>query len=544
MYKIAKPFVGACLLLILVSGSALFLRLGALPLSGADEPRYARIAEEMLHGGKWITPILEGRPWLEKPPLYYWITIPFFATLGVSETSARLGSAILALAASLVVLWLGTRLWSSRAGLLAAIILLTSLGFAGYGRAASTDMPMTACLTIFFSVLCAATVKPGLPARKVLGCYAFLGLAVLAKGPVALVLALGSGALFWGLDERGGSLRAWRPLAGLAVAAFVSLPWYLLAFRQNGFGFVASFFVNHNLARYLTDIHHHMQPFYFYIPVLAGFMLPWTGWVLLLWPKSSLERLRGWKEWDRAHLFLFTWFVFPLIFFSFSRSKLAGYILPSLPPVALLLGERLAWLLERRTLPVRRTAAAYFYMIFCALVAVTVPFLFKMNFGDFRTGILLATVFIVPAVLAFWYGLHGRWNAAVSATLAQGVLLFIAVTLLAFPLLGRALSMRDLALQAVASQEEGEPMVTYRFVDHSFAYYTGYRVAETFEDGASLRSFTAGHPRLLVVTDDARVPELAAMPDMTVTILGEQHKARLLRLRSLKAGSAEPSPLR
>jgi 4-amino-4-deoxy-L-arabinose transferase-like glycosyltransferase len=537
VYKITQTFVGACLLLILVSGSALFLRLGALPLSGADEPRYARIAEEMLHEGRWVTPILEGRPWLEKPPLYYWITIPFFAILGVSETAARLGPAILALVASLAVLWLGTRLWSSLAGLLAAIILLTSLGFAGYGRAASTDMPMTACLTVFFSVLLAATVKPGFHAWKVWGCYAFLGLAVLAKGPVALVLAIGSGALFWGLDERGGSLRVWRPLAGLTVAAIVSLPWYLLAFRQNAF--VASFIVNHNLARYLTDIHHHVQPFYFYIPVLAGFMLPWTGWVLLLWPESWLERLRRWREWDRANLFLLTWLAFPLIFFSFSHSKLAGYILPSLPPIALLLGERLAALLERRALPARRMAAAYFYLIFCALTALAVPFLFERNFEDLRTGILLSTVFAIPAVLAFWSGLHGRWNAAITATLAQGILLFVAVTLLAFPVLGRQLSMRDIARQAAASQEAGEFLVTYRFVDHSFAYYTGYRVAEAFEDGVSLRTFARSHPRLLVGTDNERVPELAAMPGMTVTVLGEQGTARLLRLRWLEAGSAE-----
>ena len=113
MQTTSRVTFGYCLLLILISLCTLFFRLGSLPFLGSDEPRYARIAEEMSLQERWVTPILEGRPWLEKPPLYYWITIPIYRLFGVSETTARLGSALLSLIASWFILWMGAKIWTS-----------------------------------------------------------------------------------------------------------------------------------------------------------------------------------------------------------------------------------------------------------------------------------------------------------------------------------------------------------------------------------------------------------------------------------------------
>jgi 4-amino-4-deoxy-L-arabinose transferase-like glycosyltransferase len=307
-----------------------------LPLSGADEPRYARIAQEMLDQRQWITPILEGKPWLEKPPLYYWITIPLIPHIVSPEIAARAAPAVCALISALAVCWLGSLLWTRLAGLLGALILLTSLGFAGYGRSASTDMPFTCCLTVALALLAAASER-AIGRGKVLWAYVFLGLAVLAKGPAALVLAAGIMFFFWFLDDRRIVLSRWHILTGFAIAALLAIPWFWLAFRQNGYAFISTFFINHNIARFVTDIHHHSQPFYYYFAALLALMFPWSGWLPVLVSKSPIEGLRRWREWNPGMLFLACWLLFPLVFFSLSDSKLPGYILPSLPPLALIL---------------------------------------------------------------------------------------------------------------------------------------------------------------------------------------------------------------
>src|SRR3989442_6289779 len=207
--KIPRAYV-SLLALVALAAVTLCFRLGSLPFVGADEPRYARVAEELHEAGRWVTPLLEGRPWLEKPPFCYWITSPFVAVLGPGETAARLGPVLSGLAALLATLWLGRRLFGPEAGFYAALILATSVGFVAFGRSASTDMPLAACLTVALSLLGAAAVEPTFPRLGVTLACVFLGLAGLAKGPVALVVAAGAAALFWWLDEREGTLARWR----------------------------------------------------------------------------------------------------------------------------------------------------------------------------------------------------------------------------------------------------------------------------------------------------------------------------------------------
>ncbi len=238
MKRIIQSRFGPYLFLILIALATLFYHIGWLPFLGNDECRYARIADEMNRAGNWVTPTLEGYPWLEKPPLYYWITIFMYRLFGMSEGVARLGPALCALLAAFSIFRLGARLWSRLAGILGGAIMLTALGFYAYGRSATTDMPVTACLTLAFSLLAAAILEDDPPRWRIWCAYALLGLAVLAKGPVALVLAAGVFLLFWLLDERGGSFSRLHPFSGLAVSLLVAFPWHWLAFRENGFSFI------------------------------------------------------------------------------------------------------------------------------------------------------------------------------------------------------------------------------------------------------------------------------------------------------------------
>src|SRR5262249_43732333 len=161
------------------------------------------------------------------------------------------------------------------------------------------------------------------------------------------------------------------------IAGAVTLPWFVLAFRENGFAFISVFFINHNLMRYVSELHHHAEPFYYYIPVLLGLLFPWSGWLPLLAQGILPWKSSPGREWNRAELLLACWFVFPLIFFSLSESKLAGYILPSLPAAALLLGSRLSSLRRDRLTAV----ALWFYLGLSVTIAAALVAVLQTRFG-------------------------------------------------------------------------------------------------------------------------------------------------------------------
>lgn len=325
----ALPPQGTLILLALTAALLLF-RLGRLPLLGPDEPRYARVAVEMARSGDFVTPTLQGQPWLEKPALYYWLAAGAFRTLGESEMAARLPSALAMLLLVGVTALVGARLYSGRAGLHAGFVLATSLLAFAYGHAASMDMLLAATVT----------AGVGLVALRVLGIAGrlavpvagvFLGLATLAKGPIGFLLP--------GLVVVGFLLatRDWpllRPLLspwGLLLFLLVAGPWYLAVYRAQGQAFIDVFFLDHNLARFTSTVHHHPGSIVYYLPVLLIGLFPWSG---LLLPALGGLRPRQ----SRTDLFLLLWALLPLVFFSLAGSKLPGYILPCLPPLAILMG--------------------------------------------------------------------------------------------------------------------------------------------------------------------------------------------------------------
>lgn len=327
----ALPPRGAALLLALMT-ALLLLRLGAVPLLGPDEPRYARVAVEMKRAGEWVTPTLQGEPWLEKPPLYYWLAGLAYRALGENEAAARLPAVLAALLAAGATALVGARLFGSAAGLHAGFVLgLAALPFA-YGRAASMDMLLAACVTVAQGLIALRLLgiagRLALPAAGV-----FIGLATLAKGPLGLLLP-GLVTLAYLLLAR--DRDAWRKLlspAAVILAALVALPWYVLAWRENGQAFIDVFFLNHNLQRFTSTIHRHPGPFYYYVPVLLLGLVPWSGLVA-----PALARVR--PSTSRGELMAVVWLVAPLVFFSLAGSKLPGYILPCLPPLALLMGRQ------------------------------------------------------------------------------------------------------------------------------------------------------------------------------------------------------------
>jgi len=330
-------------ILLLLTAALLAFRLGAVPLLGPDEPRYARVAAEMARQGEWVTPTLQGRPWLEKPVLYYWMAGTAYRVLGETETAARLPSVLAAVLSVALTALFGARVYGAATGLAAGFALGTAVLPFAYGRAAAMD-GLLACL------VSAAIALMGLRLLGIAGrlavpaAWAAVGLATLAKGPLGAVLP----ALVlvgWRLTSpRGEARRSVVTPGSLLLFLLVAGPWYLAILLDQGWRFVDVFLLDHNLLRFTSTLHAHPGPVWYYVPLLLLGLFPWSA--LLLPGFGALE-----PRHDPADRLLLLWLLLPLAFFSSAGSKLPGYVLPCLPPLALIIGRGATALVRGATLP-------------------------------------------------------------------------------------------------------------------------------------------------------------------------------------------------
>jgi 4-amino-4-deoxy-L-arabinose transferase-like glycosyltransferase len=332
-----------------------------LGLVGADEPRYAQIAHEMLvrfdsaHTLKerlaaCVTPYLYGHPWLEKPALYYWRAMFLFQDFGVHDWSARLPSTTFAFVMAGLI-YLHMRRFRPGGHLDAALITVASAGIIGFARGASTDMQMAAPLAIGLLGWYAWYETDS--KFWLFDIYFFTGVATLAKGPVAPFLAILIVAAFAFLRREWSILyrSLWWP--GVVLYFAIVLPWFIAVQHENP-TFFREFFLEHNLQRFATDRFQHVQPFWYYGIVIVLAMMPWTVIAVRALVDGIQTSVAEWRlrrasvckpapnrPGDAFPEFLVLWALIPIVFFSFSQSKLPGYILPSIPPIAILTGDYL-----------------------------------------------------------------------------------------------------------------------------------------------------------------------------------------------------------
>ena len=328
--------------------------LGKLPLLGPDEPRYAQIAREMFLNRDLITPTLGGHTWFEKPALLYWLIGGSFKVFGVSEWSARLGPAICGVLTILAV-WCVAREVDRGMGFWSLIVTASCLGLIVFSRAASFDVVVTMTTTwslAFFLLHELPTTK-----RKRLllaGFYAFVGMSLMAKGLVGIVIPFGVVGFYYLLKifSRKGAkaqsksfLCAVAPLRemvwGIPLALAVAAIWYGPVIARHGWSFIDEFFVQHHFARYVSIKYHHPQPIWFYPVIILMLALPWTVHLIAALAKVRSWNWRGDDSLSIVRLFSLAWLLLPIIFFSFSGSKLPGYIVPAVPAAALLVSDRL-----------------------------------------------------------------------------------------------------------------------------------------------------------------------------------------------------------
>ncbi len=308
----------------------------------------------MAQTGHLVTPVLWGSPWFEKPPLLYWMTA-LGTVAGLNpEVSARLPVALLSLAFLVASFFLLRREFGTEATAACVALLATSAGWVVYSQLCLTDLP----LAVFFS-LAVFLALPLLREEPVtahsrlrfLAMGACFGLALLAKGLVPIALAV---PFLWYLRPY---WRNWWIAVG--ACAILATPWYVAVYLQNGSAFIQDFFVKHHFERLYSASLQHVQPWYYYVPVLVAGMFPWT-------PLLGLLALRDFV-WDKRRRFLASIAIFGFVIFSITLNKLPGYLLPLIPSLFLLVGAHL----ETRSL----VQHSRWWLLPCAVLIAGIPLL-------------------------------------------------------------------------------------------------------------------------------------------------------------------------
>jgi len=381
------------------------LDLGGVGFISTDEPRYASIGREMARSGDWVTPRLDGSAWFEKPPLLYWMTAAGTLARLPDEWAARLPVALLSLGFLLLFFHFVAREFETKAAIAATTILATSAGWLAYSFSALTDLPMSALLG-------AAMLVTLFERRKWSGfaAGALLGAAVLAKAFVPLVLFA---PVF--LIARG------KKTAILAGLIAVAAPWHVLCFLRNGRAFWDEYFWRQQFSRFFTTERQHVHGWWYYLPVLLAGLFPWTPLAVLLASRSTYT--------DPRIRYLTAWLLYGFIFFSASQNKLAGYLLPLMPGVALLLAVGMEKENEKSKLvPWLLAASASLLVQLPVLVALLPDAMLSgvrrthINVGPAVPLLVLAALF---AGVVWWLSWSGKPLLAILAA-AMGVVFGVA----------------------------------------------------------------------------------------------------------------------
>jgi 4-amino-4-deoxy-L-arabinose transferase-like glycosyltransferase len=452
--------------------------LGSPALWEPDEGRYAEIAREMVVSGEYITPRDDQVRYFEKPPLVYWAEAVAIRLFGADEFAVRLPAALFTIGQVAATCLIGEAMFGAAAGFAGAVVLaLCPLVFA-FARFATLDPALAFFLTaaagaFYFAAEC-PDFSGGAGRAWMLIASAMLALGTLAKGPVALVLG-GSVALIWILLEgRGREVRRMPLLSCVAVYAVIVTPWFLLTAMRNP-GFAGFFFVHEHLERFVSSREHGWGP-YFFIPVVVAGTWPWLFFVPLgisaarELPEAHQRKVRS------ALRLLAVWFTVIFVFFSIPRSKLGSYILPALPPIAMVSGLALAQLgatsRERRT-----RIAGGFALLNLAIAGVVIIVLVAIRA---RIGIALVLDGTAIAIVVA-AGAVAAWALAARTNHAGYVFAAIALAMATTSWLGQSarihagatISYRDLARQI--RPYEGCVLGSYRHFVQALPFYTGRR---------------------------------------------------------------------
>jgi len=401
--------------------------LGSYPLLEPDEGRYAEIPREMLERGDFVTPRLNGVLYFEKPPLYYWLNAAALSLPGRPEVVCRLFSALFGLAGVGLAWLLGRSIGGPRVAWTAAIVLGSSPLWAALSRANIIDMAMAFFLSATLTCFWLAQEKErGERGERMLwyGMFAAAALATLTKGLIGFLIP-GAVIFFYLLFARRWRLLLRVPwIGGVALFLLIAAPWHVLAARRNP-DFLWFYFVREHFLRYATPEAKRQAPVWFFVAILAAGLIPWSG----VLPAAARLFRRGQgrlREERPGVIFLACWALFLLLFFSASQSKLVPYILPGIPPLAVLAALALQ---EAETDPRTRAWARVGGATGALLLSVLAAALLLAALGKVDTGVgplpnvlVFAMPTLAASLLSVWLWGSGRLRSLAALAVAPALL--------------------------------------------------------------------------------------------------------------------------
>jgi 4-amino-4-deoxy-L-arabinose transferase-like glycosyltransferase len=490
--------------------------LGRGAIGDNDEAFYAEAAREMVESHDWITPHFNYEPRFQKPVLHYWLTAALFV-VGPSEFSARLWSALAGVGLVLVTTACARRWYDESVGLLAGAITATNVGYFALARMSLPDLPLAFFITAAIWAAFVATLERERDPRKwLLLAAAAAACGFLVKGPLALVLPALVVLPILLVERRSYNIQ----LSDIVLAALlflaIALPWYLVMWTKHGNEYLMGFFVGDNYERFATDRFNDPRPWWFYLPIAAGGLLPWTG-LFTVWLGPLLQFLTRRRDIGTVELRLLLWAVLPFLFFTLSVGKQPRYILPVLPPLAILLASSV---IERtsewrsldgarrqprpnRAVVIGSGLGGLFLIALGALLYRAQPLF--LNVPQIAT-LLVSIVIIAAGVAVVGVSLTGAWRSA------PGMLAF--ATAIAFAVLpyGALAAADNAAVVQIADQirrahQPGEAIGTYKVFVRNLVFYTQMKHTDIIHD-EHLNDWLSKNPRALVVMSAAEAERL------------------------------------
>ena len=525
----------ATLLLLLLCGVTFLAGLGRPAIGDSDEAFYAEAAREMLERGDWLTPYYNYETRFQKPVLFYWFVGATYAAAGIGEWQARLWAALAGVGLVLLTAAAGRRWRDERTGLLAGAIVATSFGYFSMARLSLPDLPLAFFITLaVYATLVATDEAPSRALRWWLLAGFAVGCGFLTKGPLGILVPALAIAPVWWSGRRQLGRHARGLAAAAAVAAAVGVPWYLAMAAVHGRAYLDGFFLGDNLERFATDRFNDPRPIWFYLPIVLGGMLPWTPLAAAAVPplRDVLARRRSlsplaWR--------LIWWALLPLAFFTISIGKQPRYILPILPPLALLvamaLRARLATAGDRRD-PLLQGAAA--------VVAVLLATLAALLYNARPLIVMVPHMFVVAAIVAIG---AAALIAAAAAVAPRSRVVPPAVAVCGALLLGGlqyGLSpagrdpVQDMAAIVAQHRQRGEPIATFRVFVRNLIFYTGVKQADLLSEPHVADYLRSAEPVLCVIGAD-ELARISAAHGLRTRTLGEvlYFNASAVKLRTL-----------
>ncbi len=457
--------------LVLALAVIWFANLQYRALIKPDEGRYAEIAREMATSGDWVTPRLNNLKYFEKPPLQYWATATAYKVFGEHQWTARLWTALTGFLTILLVSWTAYRLWGGEVALYAAAILASNVLFTGLGHLNTLDMGLTFFMTLTLcGILLAQHDAASACERRnwMLVAWAAMAAAILSKGLIGIVLP-GAVWIAYSVIARNGVMwTRMNLLKGVALFAVLVAPWFILVARANP-EFLHFFFIYEHFERFLEMKHFRYEPWWWFIPVLLIGIVPW----LLLMLDALIV---SWKDSAqfKTQRFLLIWAVLIFVFFSRSNSKLASYILPIFPALAMLMAVHLSQISARRVMVLCAP-------IVCAALAILlyVPHITDWALGEYERvpytqyGVWLtvsAWAWLIATLVGGYFLQKNNKPAGVLA-IALGGLLFVQGVVTGHESLAATTSTRELAAQIAPYNKPDTPFYSVAVYDQTLPFY-------------------------------------------------------------------------